>query len=328
MDSAHEASGSSGSSEAARAAFADAIEALRVELLHRLDPAQTAAPDWRAIDWQILFEEARRRVATLGMSERSGEVDEYGLDENLLRRSRALLDFLYQSYWRIDLGGAETLPEHGPCLFVANRAGLLPYDGLMLAHALARERPRLGRVRFLVADWLLELPFVQPALVRLGGVRACRENADRLLGGGHSAIAFPEGLKGAAKIFRDRYRLTRFGRGGVVRTALENRVPLIPIGIVGSEEANPLLARVDSTARPLGLPFLPITPTFPWLGPLGLLPLPSKWVIRVGEALDIEHLEPAASQDELLISRLNHELRGRVQSLVETALADRASIWR
>ena len=217
------------------------------------------------------------------MSERSGEVDEFGMDELVLRRVRPLLDLLYDHYWRVDVDGEQRLPEAGPCLLVANRSGLLPYDGLMLAHAVERARPAGGRPRFLVADWLITLPFVQPYLARLGGVRACRENAERLLEAGRFVIAFPEGVKGAAKVFRERYRLKRFGRGGVVRVALESGVPLVPVGVVGAEEAHPILFKWHTPARALGLPFLPVTPTFPLLGPLGVLPLPSKWVIRIGK---------------------------------------------
>ncbi|MGE4608244.1 MAG: 1-acyl-sn-glycerol-3-phosphate acyltransferase, partial [Myxococcota bacterium] len=179
----------------------------------------------------------------------------------------------------------------------------------------------------LVADWLITLPFVQPYLARLGGVRACRENAERLLSSGHAVVAFPEGVKGAAKVFRERYRLKRFGRGGVVRVALESGVPLVPVGIVGPEEAHPILFKWGTPARIVGLPFLPVTPTFPLLGPLGALPLPTKWVIRIGDPIDLEHLAPDASTDELLVSRINEELGAQIQDLVDTGLADRESVW-
>jgi 1-acyl-sn-glycerol-3-phosphate acyltransferase len=196
----------------------------------------------------------------------------------------------------------------------------------MVSHAIWRERSQL-QPRFMVADWFITLPFVQPYLARLGGVRACRENAERLIRSGKAVLAFPEGQKGAAKVFRERYRLKRFGRGGVVRVALETRVPIIPIGIVGAEEAHPILFKWHALARPVGLPFLPVTPTFPLLGPLGLLPLPTKWVIRIGEPISIEHLAPDAVSDELLISRMNEELRSHVQSLIDTGLSDRSSVW-
>jgi 1-acyl-sn-glycerol-3-phosphate acyltransferase len=244
-----------------------ALEALREGIL-----ARSAAPAPEPFDWQSSFTDLRRRMSAFGMSERSGEVDEFGMDELVLRRLRPLLDLLHDHYWRVDVGGEQRLPEAGPCLLVANRSGILPYDGLMLAHAVERARSAVGRPRFLVADWLITLPFVQPYLARLGGVRACRENAERLLEAGRFVIAFPEGVKGAAKVFRERYRLKRFGRGGV-------------------------------------------------------LPLPSKWVIRIGKPLALDHLEPDAASDELLVSRLTEELRSQIQSLVEIGLSDRESTW-
>jgi 1-acyl-sn-glycerol-3-phosphate acyltransferase len=278
-------------------------------------------------DLAALYTKLRRRVATLGMSERSGEVDEFGMDEVVLARARPLFDLLYDLYWRVELEGLENLPEQGPCLLVANHSGLLPWDGLMLAHAIERYHPARERPRFFVADWLVTLPFVQPYLARLGGVRACRENAERLLEAGRFVIAFPEGVKGAAKVFRERYRLKRFGRGGVVRVALESGAPLVPVGIVGAEEVHPILFKTHTPARVVGLPFLPVTPTFPLLGPLGALPLPSKWVIRIGAPLPLEHLEPDLARDELLVSRMTEDLRAAVQTLVDVGLSDRASVW-
>ena len=304
-----------------------ALVELRQELEARLggDPAPGSGRG--PVDWMELFEGLRRRLSTLGMSERSGEVDEFGMDEVVVRRTEPLLDFLLERWWRIDLPGIEGLPAAGPCLLVANGSGLLPYDGLMISHAVARHHPAHVRPRFLVADWLITLPFAQPFLARLGGIRACRENAQRILQRGGWAVAFPEGVKGAAKVFRQRYRLQRFGRGGVVRLAIESRTPLVPVAVVGAEEAHPVLFKLRTPARAFGLPFLPVTPTFPWLGPLGLLPLPSKWSIRFGEAISLAHLGPEAASDELQVQRLTAELRERIQALLEQSLAERPSIW-
>jgi 1-acyl-sn-glycerol-3-phosphate acyltransferase len=304
-----------------------ALASLRLEIRTRF-PARRPRPEPPAPGgWERRYAALRRRLATLGMSERSGEVDEFGLDEVVASRARPLLDLLYERWFRIDLGGIEQMPSRGPALLVANHSGLLPWDGLMLCHAIERSHPSHERPRFLVADWLITLPFVQPYLARLGGVRACRENAERLLAGGHFVIAFPEGVKGAAKVFRERYRVKRFGRGGVVRVALDTGAPLLPVGIAGAEEAHPLLFKWTAPARVLGLPFVPVTPTFPWLGPLGALPLPTKWVVRIGAPLALDHLPADASSDELLVSRLTEELRSQVQSLVDVALAERASVW-
>jgi 1-acyl-sn-glycerol-3-phosphate acyltransferase len=307
--------------------LASALASLRHEIRTRFPVGRPGQRPAGAAEWERIYAALRRSLATFGMSERSGEVDEFGLDEVVASRTRPLLDLLFERWFRVDLAGIEQLPARGPALLVANHSGLLPWDGLMLCHAVERFHASNQRPRFLVADWLITLPFVQPYLARLGGVRACRENAERLLAGAHFVIAFPEGVKGAAKVFRERYRVKRFGRGGVVRVALESGAPLVPVGVVGAEESHPLLFKWAAPARALGLPFVPVTPTFPWLGPLGALPLPTKWVIRIGAPLPIDHLPADAAADELLVSRLTEELRSQVQSLVDVALAERESVW-
>ena len=315
--------------------WTDALAGLRAEIRRRLAPAPSedaeafgpAEPASPGFDWVALVEDLRRRLGQFGMRERSGEVDDFGLDPETVRSARPLLDFLRRRWWRIEVIGLEHVPDDRAVLFVANHSGLLPWDGLVLAETVAAEHGEARRPRFLIADWLITLPFVQPALARLGGVRACRENAERLLGAGRSVVAFPEGVKGAAKSFRDRYRLQRFGRGGAVRLALEADVPVVPVAIVGAEEAHPILFKVETPARVLGLPFLPVTPTFPWLGPLGALPLPSKWVISFGEPLGATSRGPEAASDDLLVARLTEELRSEVQRLVKEALRIRQGVF-
>jgi 1-acyl-sn-glycerol-3-phosphate acyltransferase len=298
---------------------------LRREIRARLaTPAPAPGP---GLDPMALFDELRRRLSTLGMSEQRFEVDDFGLDAQALERALPLLDFLADRYWRIDVRGLDELDLDAPYLFVANRSGLLPYDGLMIAHAVARRFPQAARARFLIADWLVTLPFAQSFFARLGGVRACRENAERLLARGAPVIAFPEGAKGATKPFRDRYRLQRFGRGGVVRLAVELGCPLVPVAVVGAEEAHPVLFKVETLARMAGLPFLPVTPTFPWLGPFGFLPLPSKWSLHFGPAVSTAHLGREAARDELLVSRMTEELRREIQARVNDGLRGRRSIW-
>jgi 1-acyl-sn-glycerol-3-phosphate acyltransferase len=129
---------------------------------------------------------------------------------------------------------------------------------------------------------------------------------------------FPEGVKGMGKLFRDRYRLQRFGRGGFVKLALRTGAPIIPVAVVGSEEALPLLARVTWFAKSVGIPYVPVTPTFPWLGPLGLVPLPSKWKIKFGEPLHVsQEYGPEAADDRLLVGRLSEQVRAQVQAMVD-----------
>ncbi len=313
-------------------AVREALADLRRDIRRRLD--SRAAPEAPEADsgesgsrWLELFAALRAQISNLGMSERSAEIDAFGMAPESLQRMAPLLDFLVDHYWRVGLRGVEHLPEKGPCLLVANHSGLLPWDGLVLAHLLGRSLGLHQRPRFFVADWLMTLPFAMPALTRLGAVRACRENAEWLLRNEGYAIIFPEGAKGSTKVFRERYQLQRFGRGGVVRVALETGAPLVPVGVVGAEESHPILFKSTRAGKPLGVPFLPITPTFPWLGPLGAVPLPTKWVVRVGEPLELPESGREEARNELLISRLNEELRQKIQDLVHEALDARESVW-
>lgn len=307
-------------------AVARALAGLRRELRERLDAAESAVSErYGQPDLFDLFERLRRAAGTFGMEERSAEVDEFGLDPISVARARRALEWLCETWWRVDVAGVEEVPREGPVLFVANHSGLLPYDGLVISHIAERETGR--RPRFLVADWLVTLPFAQPWLARVGGVRACRENAHRLLRSGHSVIAFPEGSKGATKVFADRYRLQRFGRGGVVRVAIEAGVPIVPVSVVGAEETHPILFKLHGVARRVSLPFLPVTPTFPWLGPAGLIPLPSKWRVRFGAPIATDELGPEAAEDEVLLSRMTEELRRTIQEMVDRDRRSREGVF-
>jgi 1-acyl-sn-glycerol-3-phosphate acyltransferase len=278
------------------------------------------------IDPMQLFDDVRARLAGMRGETQEPEVDAFGLDRQYLERARSALDFLYDSWWAVAVSGAEHVPDAGATLFVANRSGILPWDGLMIAHAVEREGPRHERPRFLVADWLVTLPFVQPALARLGGVRACQENADRLLRSGESVVSFPEGQKGALKPFRERYRLQRFGRGGVVSLAVRRGCTVVPVAVVGAEEAHPVLLRPQLVERLLGLP-LPITPTFPLLGPLGAIPLPSQWRIRFGAPLRFDGVPPERADDPLYTNRTREEIRGAIQTLLDEEVRRRSGVF-
>lgn len=318
-----------------------AIQALRSQLsrraAQRTPPAEGPPPpslsgslrEWLGtIDAMQLFDELRDRFSILGgVQEHQPAEDDFGLDLRALGQARGLLDFLYQRWWRVETTGAEGIPGGEPVLFVGNRSGILPYDGLMIAHAVERHVPGATRPRFLVADWLVTLPFSQPWLARLGGVRACPENAERLLSSGESVVAFPEGQKGALKLFRDRYRLQRFGRGGFVTLAARHRVAVVPVAVVGAEEAHPVLFRSELVERLLGLP-LPITPTFPHLGPLGLIPLPSLWRIRFGDPIRFTDVPPDQLEDPLYVNRARERVRGAIQALVEEEVRKRPGLFR
>ncbi len=272
-----------------------------------------------------------RHWGRAGMRKRAEEVDEFGHDPKYEARFLPFFDFLYATYFRVESEGTENIPAEGRCLLVANHSGgPLPYDGIMLRTTVRREHARIGaarELRWLAEDFVYHLPFVGTVMNRLGAVRACQENAERLLAGGNLVAVFPEGAKGIGKLFRERYQLQRFGRGGFIRLCLRTRTPLVPAAIVGAEEANPMLYRIEYMAKALGIPYLPITPTFPALGPLGLLPAPTKWRIIFGEPIRFDGHGPEAADDDILVGRLAERVRATIQSMLDRAVTARKSIW-
>jgi 1-acyl-sn-glycerol-3-phosphate acyltransferase len=268
-----------------------------------------------------------RRYRRFAMRDRSEVVDDFGRDPAYRARVEPVLEFLYRRYFRVEAEGIANVPERGRALLVANHSGTLPWDATILMHALGREHPARRDLRPLVEDSVFHFPYLGVFLNRIGGVRACQENATRLLEDDQAVAVFPEGLQGLGKLFRDRYRLQRFGRGGFIKLALRTGAPIVPVAIVGAEEASPMLAKITWFTRTLGLPYLPVTPTFPLLGPAGLLPLPTKWQLRFGEAIDVaaEH-GPEAAEDRPLVHRLADEVRSRIQGMIDETLARRESV--
>jgi 1-acyl-sn-glycerol-3-phosphate acyltransferase len=258
---------------------------------------------------------------------RGEEVDDFGLDPAYEERIRPISEFLLRRYFRTKIDGIKNVPAAGRCLLVSNHSGTLPLDGLMLRTALRLEHPSARELRWLAEDFLFYLPFAGVFMNRVGAVRACQENAERLLEKELLVAAFPEGVQGIKKLYRERYRLQRFGRGGYIRLALRMQAPLIPCAIVGAEETNPLLYRVEYLAGLVGLPYIPVTPTFPLLGPLGLLPAPSRWRIRFGEPVSLEGHGPEAADDHVLVGRLSERVRTTIQAMLETGVRERRSVW-
>jgi 1-acyl-sn-glycerol-3-phosphate acyltransferase len=262
-----------------------------------------------------------------GLRSRAEEVDEFGLDRSFDARLRPVLDFIYRRYFRIQTEGIENVPSEGRAVIVGNHSGSIPIDGLMLRTALRVDHPANRDLRWLAEDFLFYLPFAGVFMNRAGAVRACQENAERLLTRDNLIAVFPEGVQGIRKLFRDRYRLQRFGRGGYIRLCLRTRAPLIPCAIIGGEESSPLLYRFDTLADLLRIPYLPVTPTFPAFGALGLLPAPTKWRIKFGEPISFDSYGPEAADDDLLVGRLSDRVRSTIQSMLENGLQKRRSIW-
>jgi 1-acyl-sn-glycerol-3-phosphate acyltransferase len=261
------------------------------------------------------------------MRDRSETVDEFGRDPVFTQKIEPVLEFLYRNYFRVDVGGLENVPASGRAIIVANHAGTLPYDALMMMHAVRTDHPHHREVRPLAEDYIFHFPYLGTLVNRLGGVRACPENAERLLAGDHLIAVFPEGIKGSSKLYRERYQLQRFGRGGFIKLALRTDSPIIPAAIVGAEEIHPMVARLTWLAPNLGIPFIPITPTFPWLGPLGVIPLPTKWFLRFGAPLYFNaEYGAAGADDRILVNRLAENVRRTIQEMVDGTLAQRRSI--
>ena len=268
-----------------------------------------------------------RKWGRLGMRNRSEEIDDFGYDPVYDAKVRPLFDFLYDRYFRVETIGAGNIPAEGRCLLVANHSGTLPYDGAMIKTAVKREHPQHRDVRWLAEDFIFHFPFLGSFTNRIGAVRACQENAERLLRQEQLVAVFPEGVKGIGKLYRDRYRLQRFGRGGFIKLCLRTNTPIVPVVVVGAEEANPMLLRVEYFARALGLPYIPVTPTFPLLGPAGLAPAPTKWKIIFGDMLDVASYGPEAADDELLVGRLAERVRTTIQEMLDKALGERKSVF-
>ena len=251
--------------------------------------------------------------------------DEWGFDEGFAEAVLPLLELMYDRWWRVNAVGVANVPAHGRALLVANHAGVLPWDATMIATAIMREHPLPRPTRFLVLRWAFELPWLSVAVRRLGGVVASPYNAVRLLEEEELVAVFPEGARGIGKPWSERYRLQRFGRGGFVEIALRTGAPIVPVAVVGSEEIYPKIADAAPLARLIGAPFFPITPTFPALGPLGAIPLPSRWRIDFGEPIETAGYGPDAADDRRLVLELSERVRSDIQERLLSGVFQRGS---
>jgi 1-acyl-sn-glycerol-3-phosphate acyltransferase len=277
----------------------------------------------KAVDWDIVA----RLWSAAYFTWHSEDVDEFGFDRKFTETLRPFVEFLYTMWWRVETQGLENVPAEGAALIVANHSGVLPWDGVMINVAVRHEHPARRECRLLALDMFALLPFLQPLLQRTGAVRASQENGERLLRGGELVGVFPEGVKGVGKYYRERYKLARFGRGGFVRLALRTGAPIIPCAVVGAEEIHPVLAKANWVGRPFGLPYFPITPTFPLLGPLGVVPLPTKWSLEFADQIATGEHGPGAADDPILVNRLKERVRSTIQRMIDGRLARRRSVW-
>ena len=296
------------------------LRALAADPVHALASLAQAL----GVDWDSSVEETlaflRQRL------EGDYAVDEFGFDPEFTTKIYLpLLRQIADHWFRVEVRGAENLPMDGSALLVSNHAGTLPLDGMIL-HTVAYDE--IGRhVRMLGADLIFKTPYSGDLARKTGTTLACQEDAERLLSSNQLVAVFPEGFKGLGKPYADRYKLQRFGRGGFVTAAIRAQVPIIPTAIVGSEEIYPLIAKAPALARALGVPYFPITPLFPWFGPLGMIPLPSKWIIQFGEAITTDELGPGAADDPMTVFNLTDQVRETIQQTLYALLMQRRSAF-
>jgi len=248
--------------------------------------------------------------------------DQFGLEPAGATNQLLLTAILYRYYFRCETRGIEKVPP-GRVLLICNHAGQLPFDGMMLAVAmlLEAEPPRI--VRGMGEYWIPQLPFVGVSAIRGGSMVGTPENCAQMLEADECVMVFPEGVRGMNKLYRDRYQLQRFGQG-FMRLALETETPIVPVGIVGSEEQQPGLANLPGLGRLLGMPAFPITLGFPWLGPLGILPMPVKYRIYFGDPM---RFEGSPNEEDAAIQRRVDAVRDAIHTLLETGRSERKGIF-
>jgi len=320
---AREATGTDGGAPAPEA-IADFLRRLRTGVEEGLDPLNAAERAATGLPSSL-----RSSVERMARRMRGDyHEDEWGFDEEFAEAAFPLFEFLYDNWWRVAATGVENVPAHGRAMLVANHAGsLFPFDASMMTLAIMKEHPLPRWPRFMVLDWAFVLPFLSAFMRRVGGVPANPDNAAGLLESDQVVMVFPEGVRGTGKPFSERYRLQRFGRGGFVEVALRTGSPIVPVAVVGSEEIYPKLAESRVLARLIGAPFVPITPTFPALGPLGLVPLPSKWRIEFCEPIDLSEHPADAAEDRALVFEISELVRETIQEKLYENLVKRGSAF-
>jgi 1-acyl-sn-glycerol-3-phosphate acyltransferase len=237
---------------------------------------------------------------------------------------RTLFRFLHERYWRVEVAGLEHVPARGRAVLVGVHRGFMPWDAVMTLHLLARE---LGRYpRFLIHPGLVRFPFLFNFHTKLGGVIACQENADRVLERGDILAIYPEGIRGAFALYRDAYRLGKFGRDEFVKVALRHRAPIVPFVTVGSAETFPIIGKLNWGwwKRQTEWPFFPITPTWP----LAPVPLPSKWHTLYLPPLNVEdRYPPEAADDPETVRAVSREVRARMEEAMRDIVRRRKSVF-
>ena len=271
-----------------------------------------------------------RELQTLIPPPESGRrIDDWGRSERVFGLLEPVLDFYYRYWFRVEVEGVENVPADGGALIVANHSGALPPDAPMIMQAIRHEHPRPRPLYMLGEDWFKGYPGVGMLTNKIGLVGAHPANAQRLRRDeGRLALVFPEGQKGSRKLYWQRYRLRRFGRGGFVRTAIRAGVPIVPVAVVGAEEAMPIFAHVPLLQRLTGLIYFPVNHAFPHFGLAAAgMYLPAKFKIRFLEPVDLSAHGTDAAEDVALVQGIAEDVRSRIQAELDSLVAARGSVW-
>jgi 1-acyl-sn-glycerol-3-phosphate acyltransferase len=295
-----------------RGGLRDLLRRAADELLEQLTPEVV-----REID-----DEVAARLRRMPTRTNEYGYDPWGLNVDVARQAMVICTLLYRYYFRVDVVGVDHIPD-GRVLIIANHAGQVALDAAMIGTAtlLEREPPRI--VRGMGEYWLPTVPFVNQLMSRTGSVVGTPKNCTDLLDAEEAVIAFPEGVRGMNKLFSERYRLQRFG-SGFMRLALSTRTPIVPVAVIGSEEQAPAIANLKGLGRLLGMPAFPITITWPWLGPLGLLPLPTKYRIYFGKPM---RFEGDPDDEDAAVDRKVQKVVDTIQGMIDRGLAEREGIF-
>jgi 1-acyl-sn-glycerol-3-phosphate acyltransferase len=259
----------------------------------------------------------------------SRQVDDWGRSERVYRMFEPLLNFYYRYWFRVEVEGIENVPSKGGALLASNHSGALPPDAPMIMQAIRNEHPSPRPLYMTGENWFKGYPGVSMLANKIGLVAAHPANAHRLLHDeGRLALVFPEGQKGTRKLYWQRYKLRRFGRGGFVRTAIRAGVPIIPVAVVGAEEAMPIFAHVRALQRLTGLIYFPVNHAFPHFGLLaGLMYMPAKFRIRFLEPVPLEREPPDAADDVAFVQQTADDIRSLIQESLNEMLGERKSVW-
>jgi 1-acyl-sn-glycerol-3-phosphate acyltransferase len=304
------------------------LEPTAAEPLHAADLADAVSDAAREVFGQETWE--RRLAEWLAFLRRrlagDYQIDEFGFDQEITERFLlTALRPVAERWFRIEVRGIENIPADEGALVVSNHSGTLPVDGLMTGLVIHDHAGRF--LRMLGADLVFRMPFVGELARKGGATLASNEDAERMLARGELVGVWPEGFKGIGKPFSERYKLQRFGRGGFVSAALRTGVPIVPCSVVGAEEIYPKVGDLPWLARLLGVPYIPITPFFPLLGPLGLIPLPSKWLIEFGEPIRTDSYGDAAAEDPMLVFNVTDQVRETIQHTLYSLLIQRRGVF-